>query len=82
MSVAILRAGFPYKQTKHVLRASGRRGLQNLPSKTKITSFKSLVHCAELQNYSKFSTKMLVDAELIDGSKSMTAMLRKSASVQ
>ena len=53
-----------------------------MPSITKITAFKSLVHCAELHSYLKFSTKMLVDAELIDGSKSMTALLRRSASVQ
>ena len=49
------RAGFPYKQTKHVLRALGRRGLPKLAQNKKLTSLKSHVHCAELHNYLKFS---------------------------
>ena len=62
------RAGFPYKRTKHVLIGPRNKGgLQNLPRIKNITSFKSN-HCEELHKYLKLSTKMLADAELLDGS--------------
>ena len=72
---------FPISKLSTCLGPRDEGGLQNLSRIKKITSFKSHVHCAELHNYLKLSTKMLVDAELLDGSKSMTAMLRRSASV-